>query len=73
MTALRSTGYLAKRVRQTPALFRNFPAVFADLALGRTRLARSEMTLRLRNGLTITTPKMGAPTVTPDAVAQPRH
>lgn len=58
MTALRSTGYLAKRVRQTPALFRNFPAVFADLALGRTRLARSEMTLRLRNGLTITTPNV---------------
>ncbi|NHA01529.1 FkbM family methyltransferase [Nocardioides sp. W3-2-3] len=58
MTALRSTGYLAKRVRQTPALFRNFPAVFADLALGRTRLARPEMTLRLRNGLTITTPNV---------------
>lgn len=56
MPALRSAGHLSKRVRQTPGLFRNFPTVFWDLGTQRTRFARREMTLRLRNGFQVTIP-----------------
>lgn len=56
MPALRSTAHLTKRIRQTPGLFRNFPTVFWDLGTQRTRFARDEMTLRLRNGYQVTIP-----------------
>lgn len=56
MPALRSTSHLTKRIRQTPGLFRNFPTVFWDLGTQRTRFARDEMTLRLRNGYRVTIP-----------------
>lgn len=56
MPALRSTSHLSKRIRQTPGLFRNFPTVFWDLGTQRTRFARDEMTLRLRNGVQVTIP-----------------
>ncbi|WP_435770490.1 FkbM family methyltransferase [Nocardioides sp. SYSU DS0651] len=56
MPAVRSAAHLAKRIRQTPALFRNFPTVFWDLGTQETRLARREMTLRLRNGFVVTIP-----------------
>lgn len=56
MPGIRSVGHLTKRIRQTPALFSNFPAVFWDLGTQRTPLARREMTLRLRNGYTVTIP-----------------
>lgn len=56
MPALRSATHLTRRVRQTPTLFRNFPAVFWDLGTQRTRFARREMTLRLRNGYQVTIP-----------------
>ncbi len=56
MPALRSASHLTKRIRQTPGLFRNFPTVFWDLGTQRTRLARDEMTLRLRNGYRVTIP-----------------
>lgn len=56
MPALRSASHLSKRIRQTPGLFRNFPTVFWDLGTQRTRFARDEMTLRLRNGVQVTIP-----------------
>lgn len=56
MPGIRSVGHLAKRIRQTPALFSNFPTVFWDLGTQKTPLARREMNLRLRNGYTMTIP-----------------
>lgn len=56
MKTARGTAHVAKRARQTPVLFRNFPAVFRDLALSDTRWASKEITFRLRNGYTVVTP-----------------
>ena len=56
MNAVRSASHLAKRVRQTPQLFRNFPAVFWDLGTHRTPLRRGEMTFRMRNGYVVHCP-----------------
>jgi FkbM family methyltransferase len=56
MPAVRSAAHLAKRLRQTPTLFRNFPTVLWDLGTQDTRFARREMTLRLRNGYVVTIP-----------------
>ncbi|WP_436697957.1 FkbM family methyltransferase [Nocardioides sp. BYT-33-1] len=58
MTLVRSGAHLAKRVRQTPQLFRNFPEVFWDLGTHRTRLRRQEMTFRMRNGYVVTCPNV---------------
>lgn len=56
MSSVRSAAHLAKRVRQTPQLFRNFPAVFWDLGTHRTRWGRDEMTFRMRNGYVVHCP-----------------
>lgn len=56
MKTVRGTAHVAKRARQTPALFRNFPGVFRDLALSGTRWASDEITFRLRNGYTVVSP-----------------
>jgi FkbM family methyltransferase len=56
MKTARGTAHLAKRARQTPALFRNFPDVFRALALSDTRWASKEITFKLRNGYTVVTP-----------------
>jgi FkbM family methyltransferase len=56
MKTERGVAHLAKRVRQTPMLFRNFPTVFRDLALHDTRWQSDEMTFRLRNGYTVVSP-----------------
>lgn len=56
MSALRNPGHLAKRVTQTPVLFRNFPTVFRDLGLAGTRWRSAEMTFRMRNGYVVTCP-----------------
>ncbi len=58
MTLVRSGAHLAKRVRQTPQLFRNFPEVFWDLGTHRTPLRRDEMTFKLRNGYVVTCPNV---------------
>ena len=56
MKTIRGVSHIGKRVRQTPALFRNFPRVFADLALAQTPWRPAEMTFHLRNGYTVTCP-----------------
>jgi FkbM family methyltransferase len=56
MRTVRGTAHVAKRARQTPALFRNFPGVFRDLALSGTRWAPEEITFRMRNGYTVVSP-----------------
>jgi FkbM family methyltransferase len=56
MKTERGVAHLAKRVRQTPMLFRNFPTVFKDLALHDTKWQSDEMTFRLRNGYTVVSP-----------------
>lgn len=56
MKTARGTAHVAKRVRQTPVLFRNFPSVFRHLALSGTRWAGDEMTFKLRNGYTVVSP-----------------
>ncbi len=56
MTTVRSAGHLAKRVQQTPVLFRNFPSVFRDLGLAKTPWRRDEMTFRMRNGYVVSCP-----------------
>jgi len=58
MTMERSALHLLKRVRQTPELFRNSPAVFANLAQSLTPWQSGEMTFRLRNGYTIVSPNV---------------
>lgn len=56
MKTVRGTAHVARRVRQTPKLFENYPAVFRDLALSETRWAPREMTFRMRNGYTVVSP-----------------
>ncbi|TNM44119.1 FkbM family methyltransferase [Nocardioides albidus] len=56
MSTVRSATHLAKRVRQTPTLFRNFPTVFWDLGTARTPWRRAEMTFKMRNGYVVTCP-----------------
>lgn len=56
MKTARGAAHFARRARQTPALFRNFPSVFRDLALADTRWAAEEITFRLRNGYTVVSP-----------------
>ncbi len=56
MKTVRGTAHFARRARQTPALFRNFPGVFRDLALADTRWAPKEITFRMRNGYTVVSP-----------------
>ena len=52
----RGTAHFTKRVRQTVTTYRNFPRVFLDLALADSKWRRSEVTYRLRLGLTVVTP-----------------
>ena len=40
MKTARGAAHFARRARQTPALFRNFPSVFRDLALRRHPVGR---------------------------------
>jgi FkbM family methyltransferase len=54
----RGAVFMAKRVRQTPQLFRNFPEVFWDLGTHRTRWRRPEMTFRMRNGYVVRCPNV---------------
>lgn len=56
MNTVRSASHLAKRVRQTPVLFRNFPTVFWDLGTHRTPWRRDEMTFVMRNGYVVHCP-----------------
>lgn len=52
----RGAAFVAKRVCQTPQLFRNFPQVFFDLGTTGTRWRRPELTFRLRNGYVVHCP-----------------
>ncbi len=52
----RGAAFVAKRVRQTPLLFRNFPQVLWDLGTTGTRWRRPELTFRLRNGYVVHCP-----------------
>lgn len=54
----RSLGLASKRVRQTPQLFDNHLRVLFDLATNAAPWSPPEITFRLRNGLTITTPNV---------------
>ena len=56
MKTHRGITHFSRRVQQTPVLFRNFPAVFRDLALAGTPWSPREMTFRMRNGYTVVTP-----------------
>jgi FkbM family methyltransferase len=56
MKTMRGVSHFSKRVRQTPALFTNYPRVFADLALAETRWKPAEMVFRMRNGYTVACP-----------------
>lgn len=56
MKTIRSVSHVGKRVRQTPALFSNFPRVYADIALAQTPWRTAEMTFRMRNGYTVVCP-----------------
>lgn len=54
----RNVGYAVRRMRQTPTLFSNYPAVFAGLVRGATPWAAPEVTFRLRNGCTVVAPNV---------------
>ena len=56
MKTVRGASHFGKRVKQTVTTYRNFPRVFADLALAETKWRPDEVTYRLRNGLTVVTP-----------------
>lgn len=58
MTLVRSASHLAKRVRQTPQLFSNYPEVLLNLGAHRTPWRREEMTFRMRNGYVVTCPNV---------------
>lgn len=52
----RGVSHVSQRVRQTPALFTNYPQVFVSLLASMTPWQRREMIFRLRNGYTIVSP-----------------
>jgi FkbM family methyltransferase len=54
----RSLGLATKRVRQTPQLFDNHVRVLFDLATNAAPWSPPEITFRLRNGLTVTSPNV---------------
>lgn len=56
MKTARGVSHFTKRVRQTPALFTNYPRVFADLVLAETPWKPAEIVFRMRNGYTVTCP-----------------
>jgi len=56
MKTTRGVSHFSKRVRQTPALFTNYPRVFANLVLAETPWKPTEMVFRMRNGYTVTCP-----------------
>lgn len=58
MSSVRNYSHLAKRVRQTPTLCRNFPTIYRDLALSATPWAPRESVFRLRNGMQVTCPNV---------------
>lgn len=58
MRSVRGIAHLSTRLVQTPVLFRNFPRVLAGLAASETPWGPDEMTFRLRNGYTVTTPNV---------------
>ena len=58
MRSARGIAHLSTRLAQTPVLFRNFPRVLAGLVASETPWGPDEMTFRLRNGYTVTTPNV---------------
>jgi FkbM family methyltransferase len=56
MKTHRGLAHITLRVRQTPALFRNYPGVFRDILFAKTPWSTPELTFRMRNGYTVVSP-----------------